>query len=95
MPDTTLMTRSTPPLRHTKVETKRIFDILLASTLVFLLLPLMILLAATIMLDGGPVLFSQSRIGLNGRKFRCWKFRSMSIVIVGLPSSPSPLRLYF
>jgi Undecaprenyl-phosphate galactose phosphotransferase WbaP len=79
MPDTTVMTRSTPPLRHTKFETKRIFDILLASVLVFLLLPLMILLATTIMLDGGPALFSQSRIGLSGRKFRCWKFRSMSV----------------
>jgi lipopolysaccharide/colanic/teichoic acid biosynthesis glycosyltransferase len=27
----------------------------------------------------GPVLFSQERIGLNGRIFRCWKFRSMLV----------------
>ena len=40
--------------------------------------PLLILIALLIKLeDGGPVLFKQERIGLNGRRFTCYKFRSM------------------
>jgi lipopolysaccharide/colanic/teichoic acid biosynthesis glycosyltransferase len=79
MPNDTLMTITKTPLRYVNFEAKRIFDIILASALVFLLLPLSLLLAGSIILDGGPVLFGQTRIGLNGHKFRCWKFRSMSV----------------
>jgi undecaprenyl-phosphate galactose phosphotransferase len=28
--------------------------------------------------DGGPVFFLQQRVGMDGRSFRCWKFRSMT-----------------
>ncbi len=45
-----------------------------------LLLPFMALIALVVYLeDGGPVLFSQSRLGFGGRSFRCLKFRSMSV----------------
>jgi exopolysaccharide biosynthesis polyprenyl glycosylphosphotransferase len=42
--------------------------------------PVCLLVVTLIRLDSpGPVLFSQTRIGKNGRPFRCWKFRSMYI----------------
>ena len=38
------------------------------------------LIALAIRLDSpGPLLFGQERVGQNGRRFRCWKFRSMYI----------------
>jgi lipopolysaccharide/colanic/teichoic acid biosynthesis glycosyltransferase len=49
------------------------------AALVFLL-PLMLLIAITVYThDGGPILFAHRRIGLNGRPFRCLKFRSMAV----------------
>lgn len=57
---------------------KRCFDILLAASLLVLLSPLMYLLAVAIHCDSaGPVIFRQERIGLNGKSFQCYKFRSM------------------
>ena len=46
--------------------------------LLFFLLPLLVLVAVAIKVDSeGPVLFRQSRIGLNGVAFQCYKFRTM------------------
>ena len=45
-----------------------------------LLLPFMLLIAALVKLTScGPVLYGHVRIGRNGRKFRCWKFRTMYV----------------
>lgn len=57
---------------------KDAMDILGAGALSLLLLPIMLVTAAAIWLDDrGPVLFSQVRLGLNGRPFRMLKFRTM------------------
>jgi exopolysaccharide production protein ExoY len=49
-----------------------------ALLLLILITPLLALIAALVWLeDRGPVVFSQYRIGRNGRPFRCFKFRSM------------------
>jgi lipopolysaccharide/colanic/teichoic acid biosynthesis glycosyltransferase len=57
---------------------KRVMDICLTLVLMLLLLPIVILVALAIKLsDGGRVLFWQNRVGLQGRTFRCPKFRSM------------------
>ena len=57
---------------------KRAFDMALAGAGLVASLPLWIVFAAAIALeDGGPVFFSQERVGLNGRVFRALKFRSM------------------
>jgi len=57
---------------------KRAFDLLLATTLLLILLPLMALIAIAIRLESpGPILFTQPRVGENGRLFRIYKFRSM------------------
>jgi exopolysaccharide biosynthesis polyprenyl glycosylphosphotransferase len=57
---------------------KRIFDIICASILIALSLPVMLLVAILIVLeDGFPLLYRQERVGLNGRLFNVIKFRSM------------------
>lgn len=57
---------------------KRLFDLVSAFFGLILLSPLLILVALAIKLTSpGPVLFGQVRVGLGGRPFRMWKFRSM------------------
>ena len=56
---------------------KRSFDLLVASLLLLLLLPLFAYLAVKIRTDGGPVFFAHRRIGQQGRTFGCLKFRTM------------------
>lgn len=57
---------------------KRIFDILFSSTLLVLLSPLMLFIAAAIRFDSpGPILFRQRRAGLKGQEFWVYKFRTM------------------
>jgi lipopolysaccharide/colanic/teichoic acid biosynthesis glycosyltransferase len=56
---------------------KRIVDLGGAFTLLVLGAPLFLLLAAMVATDGGPVFFTQERVGHRGRPFRMWKFRSM------------------
>jgi dTDP-4-amino-4,6-dideoxygalactose transaminase/lipopolysaccharide/colanic/teichoic acid biosynthesis glycosyltransferase len=62
----------------------RAFDLTCAAVGLTLLSPLFVLVAAAIKFeDGGPVFFSQPRVGKNLRRFRLFKFRSM------LPNSAS------
>lgn len=58
---------------------KRAFDLTLAvPALVFVVLPLIPIVALAIWLDdGGVPFYSQERIGRHGKPFRIWKFRSM------------------
>jgi len=66
--------------QHGGFIVKRTFDIIVASIIMILLSPLFLLVSLTIRLDSpGPILFSQERIGKNGRVFKMWKFRSMYI----------------
>jgi len=64
--------------RFTYEATKRICDFGGAAILLVLSSPLFLLLALLIKLDSkGPALFRQERVGLNGRRFRMFKFRTM------------------
>ena len=57
---------------------KRMFDIALGSVFLAVLWPFMLLTAIAVRLDSpGPILYHQTRIGLNGKHFRIYKFRSM------------------
>lgn len=57
---------------------KRLFDLVAASILLLLALPVMLLTAIAIVLeDGFPVFYRQERVGRNGRLFNVIKFRSM------------------
>lgn len=60
--------------------TKRILDVFLSLASLCLLSPLLLLIAGLIKLeDGGPILFWQWRMGVGGRTFRFYKFRSMCV----------------
>lgn len=57
---------------------KRAFDFTVASGVIFLLFPLLTLVAIAIKIDSrGPVLFKQTRIGRGNEMFKVLKFRSM------------------
>ena len=58
---------------------KRIFDISVSLVLLLLAWPLMLLAVIAIVLETGwPVLYKQTRTGLNGKPFSIYKFRSMT-----------------
>jgi exopolysaccharide biosynthesis polyprenyl glycosylphosphotransferase len=62
-----------------ELAVKRSIDVVLSALALVALLPAMALIAIWIKLnDGGPILFSQERIGRGGRSFRIHKFRTMS-----------------
>ena len=57
---------------------KRTFDIVVSIIILLLALPVMLFTAACIVLeDGGPLIYSQERVGKGGRSFKVLKFRSM------------------
>lgn len=59
---------------------KRLFDIVSSFCAIILLSWVFVLTAVAIKLDdGGPVLFSQIRVGKNGKFFKMYKFRSMCV----------------
>ena len=59
---------------------KRIFDILASGALLVLTLPLIVLFALLVKLDGGgPAFFRQTRVGLYGQPFQLIKLRSMRV----------------
>lgn len=61
---------------------KRVFDVLLSSIGLLLLMPLLGLIALVVKLDSaGPVMFRQERVGRFGRTFRIHKFRTMRHVV--------------
>lgn len=57
---------------------KRILDFILALVVFIVLSPIMVLvIILQLATSRGPILFSQDRIGRDGKKFKCYKFRSM------------------
>ena len=59
---------------------KRLLDVLLAGSGLIVSAPLWAAIAALIKIeDGGPVFFSQERVGRRGRSFEALKFRSMIV----------------
>jgi exopolysaccharide biosynthesis polyprenyl glycosylphosphotransferase len=58
---------------------KRALDVSVAGVVLLLLLPLMVVAASCVRLSSpGPIFFLQERIGLNKRRFRIFKFRTMT-----------------
>lgn len=64
--------------RSVQSPVKRMMDLLGSSLGLFVLTPVLALVALAIRLDSkGPILFRQARMGLGGRTFTCLKFRTM------------------
>ena len=64
---------------------KRPFDFVASAAGLLLLSPLLLVIAAWIKRDStGPVFFRQERVGLHGKTFRIYKFRSMRVDNAGL-----------
>jgi len=58
---------------------KRVSDIAVSCAAILALSPFALGVILWIKRDGGPVLFAQTRIGKDGKPFRCYKFRTMVV----------------
>jgi exopolysaccharide biosynthesis polyprenyl glycosylphosphotransferase len=69
---------SPPTLTGSDFWIKRVFDFCVSLTLLVIFAPLYLTIALLIKLDSaGPVLYCQPRVGLHGKRFNAWKFRTM------------------
>lgn len=61
-----------------RVFAKRLLDLIISLSLLVIMFPFIILTALAVFLETGrPILYSQRRVGLLGKEFRIYKFRSM------------------
>jgi exopolysaccharide production protein ExoY len=87
--------RHTFPLRYKRHQPlggtfKRAIDIVVSSVAILAAMPLMLFAAMAVRLYiGGPVIFAHRRIGFEGRRFNCYKFRTMG------PDADEALGKYF
>jgi exopolysaccharide biosynthesis polyprenyl glycosylphosphotransferase len=69
---------------------KRLTDIFVGSLMLIMAAPVMLVAAVLVKLSSpGPVLYSQMRVGLRGRQFRMYKFRTM---VDGADTIPAAMR---
>ncbi len=77
---TPLIHYHTPPGDMWELNLKRGLDLALSIILLIIFSPLFLLIAIGIrVMSPGPVIFKQRRVGLNGRLFSMYKFRSMKV----------------
>lgn len=68
------------PIVHLDAIWKHIFDFCFSLCILLVISPLLLLIAMIIKLSSpGPVLFKQSRYGLDGREIKVYKFRTMNV----------------
>ena len=68
-----------PPLSLIGQAAKRVFDVVVSTTALVVLSPLMAIVAIAVKLDSrGPVLFRQTRHGYNNETIKVFKFRTMT-----------------
>lgn len=73
-----MITLSSERMHGWRIVAKRIIDLTIASAGIIFLLPFFAVIALSIKLSSpGPVFFVQERIGLNKRRFKLFKFRTM------------------
>ncbi|WP_430934106.1 sugar transferase [Saccharicrinis sp. 156] len=73
-----LLTIANTPTDYLAMRVKAIFDFVFSLVLIVLASPVFVLISILIVLtDRGPVFFKQKRVGLRGRKFYAFKFRTM------------------
>lgn len=62
---------------HAQWRGKRVLDIVGAVGLALVFSPILLSLSVWLWITGGPVLFDHTRIGRGGKRFKCYKFRTM------------------
>lgn len=73
-----MFVRSDSLPRRLSFIVKRVLDVAIAVAALVVLSPLLLVIAALVKLTSpGPVLYADTRVGLNQRSFRCYKFRTM------------------
>ena len=78
--DTPLLLSRNKGLSADQLMFKRIMDLLITIPVTIILMPLFLVIAFLIKVyDGGPVLYSQERLTIDGKVFKIYKFRSMCI----------------
>lgn len=74
------LTFTNVPYSISALALKKITDVFISLTMLIVLSPFLLLIALTIMLTSkGPVIYKQARVGLRGRQFNLYKFRTMVI----------------
>jgi exopolysaccharide biosynthesis polyprenyl glycosylphosphotransferase len=72
------MTIPAPIIAGSDFWIKRCFDICCSSILLLMLSPVYLVISILIKADSpGPIFFKQNRVGLHGKNFKIWKFRTM------------------
>lgn len=56
---------------------KRIFDLVFSAVCIIILSPVLLAVTIAVSIDGGAPIYSQIRVGKDGKQFRIYKFRSM------------------
>jgi len=86
--DIPVVTLHREPVPSAALFVKRLIDILASAVVLALASPVMAALALLIRLDSaGPIIYGAERTGAKGRRFRCYKFRSMVWNADGLKAS--------
>ena len=72
--------QGTPAESEVYIILKRAFDLAFSAAVLTIVAPVFVLIALAVRLSSpGPVLFVQERVGLNGKLFRMFKFRTMAV----------------
>jgi Undecaprenyl-phosphate galactose phosphotransferase WbaP len=71
--------QAAPALPESGHLAKRAFDVVCALIMLVVLSPLLAIIALLVICDGGSCVFGHTRIGQNGVRFKCLKFRSMVV----------------
>jgi exopolysaccharide biosynthesis polyprenyl glycosylphosphotransferase len=72
------LTFTNVPYKPFSLAVKKFIDITISTLMLFILSPLILIIGLFIFLTSkGPVIYSQERVGLRGRLFRMYKFRTM------------------
>lgn len=76
--NTKFMTFSNIPYKASALAAKKFMDVSVSSILLIILSPLLLFITIVIRLTSrGPVIYRQARVGLRGRQFDLYKFRTM------------------
>jgi exopolysaccharide biosynthesis polyprenyl glycosylphosphotransferase len=72
------LTFSNIPYKRISLTAKRLMDVSVSVLMIVFFMPFMVITSVLIALSSkGPIIFSQERVGLRGRKFNLYKFRTM------------------